>query len=135
MGKHFQVLNGYPCKNVTNYFCIFFRFRTFCLFCFFLKNYLLWLRPPPLVYGPVRNFYGYVNTLVQNIFFELSGSKIYAHVQTCTLGSVFAFGDQTVHTYVQYLNIHLFIIYYRAHCRKLHTPINSKQEGKCETFD
>ena len=31
MGEN--VFNGYPCKNITKYFCIFFHFRTFC-FCF-----------------------------------------------------------------------------------------------------
>ena len=45
-----KVFNGYPCKNGTTYFCVFFRFRTFCVFfSFTAKKYLFWLRPgvPP----------------------------------------------------------------------------------------
>ena len=31
-----KMINRYPCKNVAKYFCIFFRFRTLCIFSIFL---------------------------------------------------------------------------------------------------
>ena len=54
------LFNGYPCKNVKKYFCIFFPFRTFCIF-FILKTPILVTvggfapPPPPPVYGLVCN--------------------------------------------------------------------------------
>ena len=51
------VLNGYPYKNVTKYFCIFFHFRTLHLFLFFLKKTSMkparGFAPPP---GPVTDW-------------------------------------------------------------------------------
>ena len=51
-----KVFNVYPYENVTKMFCIFFRFRTFCIF-FSLKKNLFWLQPggwppPRLRTGP-----------------------------------------------------------------------------------
>ena len=32
-----KYFHGYPCKNFTKYFCVFFRFRTFCIFFSFYR--------------------------------------------------------------------------------------------------
>ena len=61
---------GYPCKNVTKYFCTFFRFRTFCLFSLFQKKTPILVTAKGFsllssVYGLVRDlnfFYAFPNT-------------------------------------------------------------------------
>ena len=83
--KNIQVLNGYPCKNVTKYFCIFFCFRTFYAFFFLRTKNLHYLAaerstPPPLSrsFHSNRHFCLYVLYLIFSCIFCSLRSRLSA---------------------------------------------------------